>query len=115
MKITREQKEKLVTETAGALVQRGRGADLKNELASNAVAQTLASEIGERVGEDPPDPDLVFAVRQADSRSVDARAALARVKASVAACRGLVEDAILRGGLPGRCQLCPGGPRATGS
>ena len=111
----REQKEKLVTETAGALVQRGRGADLENELASNAVAQALASEFGQRVNEDLTDPDLDFAVGQADSRSGDARSALARVRASVAACRGLVEDALLRGGLPGGCPSCPGGPRATAS
>jgi len=111
----RDEKDKLVKETAGALVQRGRAADLAHQLASNAVGQALASEIGERVGEEPPDPELDFAVEQADSRSVDARGALARVSASVAACRGMVEDIFLRGAPPGRCPSCPGGPGATAS
>lgn len=105
----RDEKDKLVKETTCTLVQSGMDADVADRLTSSAVGRALGLDVAPRVEEEPPDAALEFAMGQVEPRNDGAREALARVRVSVAACRDLVEDALLRGGPLGRCDSCPSG------
>ena len=102
----RDEKDELVKSTARALVHMEWDAAAAEQSASDAVDMLLGGEMAGRDHEDPHDPALNSAVAQAKPRWDSALDALARVRTSVASCRWLVEDVLLRGGPPGRCNSC---------
>lgn len=77
------------------------------ESESDAVDRLLGGEMAGGFYDDPRDPALNAAVAQAKPRWDTALDALARIRTSVASCRWLVEDILLRGAPPGRCKSCP--------
>ena len=104
----RDEKDELVKDTAGALVQSGLDSDAADRRASSAVRKTLERERGNWADTEPPDPHLNFAVGQVKPRWNAALDALTRIHVSVATCRDFLEDVLLGGGPPGRCNSCPG-------
>ena len=94
---------------AGALVKSKRYADVSDQLVSDGVQIALQREIGDWVDELRLNPKLEFAVGQAKPRLDPALDALVKIRVSGATCRGLVEDVLLRGGPPGKCNSCPSG------
>ena len=112
--VFRERRETLVRETAGALGQRPKTAEVAHELAQRAVGIALAREFGyggDRVGGDTSDDELARAVAQVIPRMDGVRQTRGRIGADAVTCLGLVEDRVLRGGPPGRCPSCPEGVR----
>lgn len=101
------EKDELVKEITGALVEDGRDSNVADHLASKAVRKALERKIGDWLEEDLPDPSLDFAVDQVKPNWDAAFDALTRVQASVTTCRGFLEYVLLRGGPPGVCHLCP--------
>ena len=113
--VFRERRETLVRETAGALGQRPKTAEVAHELARPAVVVGLAGEFGDgrdRVNGGTSDDELAMAVAQVRPRTDGVRQTRGRISSAAVTCLGLVEDLVLRGGPPGRCASCPEGARS---
>ncbi len=114
--VFRDRRETLVRETAGALGQRPKTADVAHELARRAVTIALAREFGDdggvRVDGELADEELAWAVAQVEPRMDGVRQARGRISAAAVTCLGMVEDLVLRGGPAGSCVSCPEGARA---
>jgi hypothetical protein len=103
----RDEKDELVKEIAGALIQSGLDCDAADRRVSSAVRKDLESQRGKWADTKPPNSHLNFAVGQVKPRWNAALGALTRIHVSVTTCRDFLEDVLLGGGPPGRCHLCP--------